>query len=61
MHGDGLDSGAFAPDAQRNLLGQRAAGHENRGGFPQLGGDARFESSEQFALAVQVAGQRGVG
>ena len=58
MHCDRRGTGTVGPNAQRDLLCERAAGHEHGCRFAEFGGDARFETCELLSLTVQVAGQR---
>ncbi len=54
MESDGATLPALAPDAQRDLLGHRAAGHKDGGLFAQQAGNLLLKPLDQFALAVTV-------
>jgi len=52
--GERRHAAPVAPNAQRDLLGHRSAGHEDRRFFAELGGEAPLETFDDFASAVDV-------
>ena len=61
MEGDGRAALAIAPDAQRDLLRHRPAGHEDRRLVAQDLGDPLLQAADPLALAVGVPPLVGAG